>query len=49
MKADNEKQLGCKYCKYFVDGKCTHPHAVHCYHCELWTPKWYGKDGADNE
>ena len=40
---DNEKQLGCKHCKYHDGGKCTHPHATHCYHCELWTPKWYGK------
>lgn len=31
----------CEDCKYYTNNKCTHPHSMHCKHCELWAPKWY--------
>lgn len=39
----------CTDCKYYVDGKCTHPYAMYCNHCELWTLKMNGKDEVDGE
>lgn len=34
----------CDDCKYCVALRCTHPNAMDCNHCSLWTPNWYGKD-----
>lgn len=31
----------CIDCGYYIENSCIHPHAEHCKHCELWTPKWY--------
>ncbi len=39
----------CSNCKYFKDGKCTHPHSMYCQHCELWTPKWFEKMRKEDE
>ena len=40
----------CSDCKFFKDGKCTHPHSMYCHHCEFWAPKWFydmrKKDGG---
>lgn len=31
----------CEDCRYYINNNCTHPHSVHCEHCELWSSKWY--------